>query len=508
MAIIGVAPILVILILMIGFRWGATRAGSFGYLTAIIIAIIIFGAGMEVLAIAHVRAIILALDVILIIWGALLLYHVVYESGAIKTLGKLLPSLTNDRGWQAILIGWVFASFLQGAGGFGVPVAVTAPILIGLGFTPLTAIIIPSIGHGWAVTFGSFGSSFNALLNVSGLDASALGQKSAFFLGAACLITGPMVSYASAGWRGVKRLLFPVLCIGFTMGAVQYFTVVVLEMWNLGAFMGGVAGIAVSVGIIRWQAASTGLERSDRRPLLTALSGYLVLILLSVTILLIPLINNWLGQISLAIQYPKTVTSFGYVFPGGTNRPIQVFTHPGLILIYTSIISYFIYLRAGLLNSNAIKRILDKTLVGIKSPSLSIILMITMAVIMQQSGITEALALGLANVASNVYPLTAAWIGAFGAFMTGSNTNSNVVFAALQMRTAEILSISVPIILAGQTAGASLASIAAPAKILVGASTAGIAGKEGEVLRTLIGYSAIFVLFICVLTWIANLLAT
>jgi lactate permease len=104
---------------------------------------------------------------------------------------------------------------------------------------------------------------------------------------------------------------------------------------------------------------------------------------------------------------------------------------------------------------------------------------------------TEALARGLAEGTGRIYPLVAPWIGALGAFMTGSNTNSNVVFGALQLRTAEILGYSAALILGAQTAGAALASVMAPTKVVVGASTAGMAGREGEVLRKLIGYTAL-----------------
>ena len=190
MPIIASIPILVILVLMIGFRWGAARAGAAGYLTAFVVAIVFFGADTDVLAYAHTKAFILSVDVLFIIWAAYLLYRVTDEAGAIKTIGRLLPSLTADRGMQALLIGWVFASFLQGAGGFGVPVAVTAPLLIGLGFTPLSAVIIPSIGHGWSVTFGSLGSSFNALLSATGLEAATLAPLSALYLGLAGMLIG------------------------------------------------------------------------------------------------------------------------------------------------------------------------------------------------------------------------------------------------------------------------------------------------------------------------------
>jgi lactate permease len=506
MPIIASIPILVILVLMIGFRWGAARAGAAGYLSAFFVAVVFFGAGVDVLAYAHTKAIILTFDVLFIIWAAYLLYRVAEDAGAIKTIGRLLPSLTRDRGMQALLIGWVFASFLQGAGGFGVPVAVTAPLMIGLGFSPLSAVIIPSIGHGWAVTFGSLGSSFNALLSATGLDAPTLAPETALYLGLACVLAGPMIAHAVDGWAGVKRLLVPALVIGTVMGAVQFAVAAGAGLWNLGAFTGGLAGLAISMWVVRWGQAGKGIERSERKPLWLALSAYLVLILFTVVILLIPAINNWLGQISIQIQFPETVTALGYISPAGTNRPVRIFTHAGAILVYTSLVSYFIYRRAGLYETDAGKNILRATVRGMMSSSLSIALMVAMATMMQQSGMTEAIAQGLADAVGKAFPLIAPWIGGIGAFMTGSNTNSNVVFAGLQMRTAELLKYSIPAILAGQTAGAAVASVAAPTKLVVGASTAGMAGKEGDVLRALVGYTALLVLFISLLTGLASLL--
>ncbi len=499
-------PILIILVLMIGFRWGAARAGAAGYLAAFLVAVVFFGAGIDVLAFAHTRAFILSMDVLLIIWAAFLLYRVADEAGAIKTIGRLLPSLTSDRGMQALLIGWVFASFLQGAGGFGVPVAVTAPLLMGLGFTPLSAIIIPSIGHGWAVTFGSLGSSFNALLSATGLDAATLAPQSALYLGLACILTGPLVAHAADGWRGVKRLFLPAMIIGVVMGAIQFAVAVGAGLWYLGAFAGGLAGLVVSIWVVRWRRTGKGIESSERKSLLIALTAYLVLIIFTIIILLIPPIKEWMGQIFIQIQFPETVTSMGYVSPAGANRPIRIFTHAGAILVYTSLVSFFIYRKAGLYKPGAGIGILRATVKSMMSSSLSIALMVAMATIMQQSGMTEALAQGLANSVGAAFPLIAPWIGAIGAFMTGSNTNSNVVFAGLQMRTAELIAYGVPAILAGQTAGAAVASVSAPTKVVVGASTAGMAGKEGDILRALIGYTTVLVLFIGLLTGLSNLL--
>ena len=216
--ILAITPIALILFLMVGLRWGAARAGGAGYLTTLAIAILFFGAGPELLAYAHAKALLLSVDVLMIIWGAFLLYRVADEAGAIRKISLALPHLTNDKAMQAVIIGWVFATFLQGVGGFGVPVAVIAPILVGLGFAPLAAVVIPSIGHSWAVTFGSLGSSFQALIAATGMPGEQLVSFSALFLGIAGLFGGWMVVHVAGSWSAVRRLFWPVLVLGCVMG--------------------------------------------------------------------------------------------------------------------------------------------------------------------------------------------------------------------------------------------------------------------------------------------------
>lgn len=503
-------PIAIILILMVGFRWGAARAGAAGYLSAVIVAILYFGAGSEVLAYAHTKALLLTIDVLFIIWTAFLLYRVADEAGAIRTIGQSLPHLTADRGMQALIIGWAFASFLQGVGGFGVPVAVIAPIMVGLGFSPLAGVVIPSIGHGWAVTFGSLGSSFQALMAATNLEWHLLVAPAAFFLGVACVAVGQMVSHAAGGWAAVRRLFWPALLMGLVMGGIQYI-VVTSGFWNIGAFCGGLAGLIIAYPLARRYRGDASIQNNNSdfnvRALAIALSGYMVLVAVILAVQLIPGVKPTLSQIFvIEIQFPEVTTALGYVIPAGLGRRIPVFSHAGMILAVSSIIAYFIYRWAGLYKPGAPGRILSGTLRRVMSSSVSIASMVAMAVIMQDTGMTETLAQGLAEGFGRAYPLVAPWIGALGAFMTGSNTNSNVVFGALQLRTAVLLSYSVAIILAGQTAGAALASIMAPTKVVVGASTAGMAGREGDVMRMLIVYTVILVAIISVLAMLGALL--
>jgi lactate permease len=508
--LLSLAPIVLILILMVGYRWSATQAGAAGYLSTLAIAWLFFGATPILVSYAQLKAVFYSLDVLMIIWAAFFLYRVVDEAGAIRTIGQALPRLTIDRSLQALIIGWVFASFLQGVGGFGVPVAVTSPLLISLGFSPLSAVVIPSLGHGWAVTFGSMGSSFQALLTTSGLPAEALAPPAALFLGLSCPAIGLAIAHSIGGWAEMRRLVVPILTWGTIMACVQYL-VVVSGLWNLGSFLGGLAGLVITPILVgrfsrKFINQHTNAELWSSNPgptsrqLIIALTGYLILITITLSVQLIPALRGFFGQVNLQIYFPEITSASGFITPAGSGRKINLFGHTGSLLIYSAILAFLFYGASGLYQTGALRRIFGGTLRRVMPSSVSILSMISMALIMEYTGMTQTLAEGLARVTGGLFPLISPWIGALGAFITGSNTNSNVVFTRLQMHTAELLGYSAPIILAAQTAGAALASVIAPAKVVVGASTAGMTGKEGEVIRNLAVYTALMLLLISLLT--------
>jgi lactate permease len=511
--VLAAIPILLILILMVGLRWGAVQAGMAGYLIALIIAGLFFGAGPLLLVYSHLRAILLSLDVLLVIWAAFLLFRVADEAGAIQTIARALPHLSTDHDLQAVVIGWIFASFLQSVGGFGVPVAVTAPILISLGFTPMASVLIPSIGHGWIVTFGSLALSFQALVTASGLPGSLLAPPSALYLGLIAPLIGLMVAHAAGGWKAVRKLWWVATVLGAAMGFMQYL-IAVNGLWPIAAFGASLAGLVLVLLLARCfhRVVNTSQQSPGLvwRPLLIALSGYALLVAIILSVQMIPGLKFALGRVVLHFQFPTLKTMGGllalppHITPGGSGMEIILFRHTGVVLFYAAVAAFLVYKLAGQYRPGAGKRIITSTIRSVLFPSLSILLMVCMAVIMQNAGMTEALANGLAAGTGSLFPIAAPWIGAVGAFITGSNTNSNVVFTALQMRTAQLLGISIPAVLAAQTAGAGLASVLAPAKVVVGTSTAGMAGQEGEVMRRLIGYTLIMVIFISVLAWISS----
>jgi lactate permease len=150
-----------------------------------------------------------------------------------------------------MLLGWVFTSFLQGVGGFGVPVAVVAPLLVGLGLPALTAVVVPSLGHAWAVSFGSLGSSFIALTGVTGLDADFLAPPTAILLGIGAVACGVAVAFVAGKWRGLWQAFPALLFMGGIMAIVQY-VVATIGLWNIASGAAGLAGLAAGLWVAHW----------------------------------------------------------------------------------------------------------------------------------------------------------------------------------------------------------------------------------------------------------------
>jgi hypothetical protein len=240
----------------------------------------------------------------------------------------------------------------------------------------LERVLIPSIGHGWAVTFGSMGTSFNAMLSATGLSANSLAPESALFLGLACVLTGPMIAHAADGWAGVKRLLFPALVIGVVMGAVQFAVAAGAGLWNLGAFTAGLAGMAVSIWAVRW---GTGRGTKEAKgALLPALSAHVSLILLrSFSCSSRPLKIGWTKF------HPNQVPRKGHRF----DMPARQGPTAQLLLITPGrsglhIAGFILHLPSRRMYVRMVSILDDGQ--GMMSSSLSIALMVSMATIMQQ----------------------------------------------------------------------------------------------------------------------------
>jgi lactate permease len=321
---------------------------------------------------------------------------------------------------------------------------------------------------------------------------------------------------AGNGWKSLKRAFLPVLLISAVMGVVQYL-LAVNGMWTLGSTGAGLAGLGVGFLLLRLPAyhnnvhnvklARPGEGENAGKSLWLSLIGYGLLVVLAFTVNLVPPVKAFLGQVTFSLDFPAVATRYGWVTQAGPGRTINLFGHVGSILLYSSLLSLLIYRRTGYLQPDSIKRILTRVARSGVNASLGILAMVGVASIMLHSGMTYLLAEGLSvSFSRDLYPVIAPFIGALGAFITGSNTNSNVLFGVLQQNSAQLLNLSVPLVLAAQTAGGSLGSVLAPAKVIVGCSTVGLTGQEGSVMRKLLLYGLILVLTVSISALLIHLI--
>jgi lactate permease len=513
--ILALSPIIVVLILMVGRKWGGAQAGAAGWLTALIVAFLFFGAGPSLLAYSQMRALLFTLYVLYIIWMALVLYNTILEAGAIAAVSQAITRLAVDRVLQLLILSWVFSSFLQGIAGYGVPIAIVAPLLIGAGFAPVTAVAAVAIGHSWSVNFGSIAASFNTLIAATGIPGSVLAPWAAQLLGVACFACGIAAVWTYGGLAALRRGWLAILLIGSVMAGTQY-VLAVAGLWNIAAFVAGLGGLGVAALVARLPfyragsaetrapAVASAGSNPRKTPFLLAVTPYVILVAFVSVAELVEPVHKILNAVQIRMAFPATTTALGWVTKAGQGQSLSVFGQAGALLIYTSVLAFILFAVTGYYKPGTLKRILDNTARSAVRSSIGIAAMVGFALIMDQSGMTNLIAIGLSRALAPIYPFIAPFIGLLGAFMTGSNTNSNVLFAGLQQQTAQLLGLSAALILGAQTTGGSLGGMLAPARIIVGCSTAGLAGKEGQVLRRTMTYGIIITVLIGTIAWLAS----
>lgn len=512
-------PIAAILILMIGFKWSASKAGPIGWFVALLVAILVFKADPTLLANSNARGMVMAFYVLYIIWGALFLYHVVNEVGGIESIGATFIDMTRNKILQLLMIGFAFVTFLQGVAGFGVPVAVGAPLLVGLGFPVVTAVAVALIGHAWAVTFGDMAASFSALQRVTGLTGAELAPWAAFFIAIAGVFCALFALHCYGGMKAVKHGWKPALVVGGAMSISLW----LIAQWqpSLATFLSGIVGMVVTAMLCRIGAFNTeeAIEHADCVPhgegdagkgttvtkkmgFNLAFGPYYALIVIVMLVSFVPGLKDALKSLLvLKLDFGEYATGLGWVTAAGSSSAVGIFSHVGALLVYAAIAGMIIFSIAGIWKKDSLPRVMGKVAKNGLGSSIATTSMVLMAFIMIESGMTYSLAYGVATVLGVVYPVLAPLVGVLGAFMTGSNTNSNVMFGAFQTQVADILGVSTLIMAAAQTAGGSIGSMLAPAKVIVGTSTVGLSGREGEVIGKTLKYCVLLALILGIIAW-------
>ena len=494
-------PILTVLGLMIFLRWSGLRAGAAGWAAGLLIGLLFFGLNWPVLWVSQLKGLFLALFVLAILWPALLLYKIVDLSGGIGAIAHALEEWVGERGLLLILLAWAFSGVLEGLAGFGLPIAIAAPMLVGLGVPAVQAVAAAAVGHAWSVTFGDMSVVFQTLSAITGRPQAELAPLAALFLGAACIGCG----LGAAAILKQKRHFPVVIGIGLLMGGVQYGLAItpLVPLAVILAGLAGIAGILVYARLTHARPTPKGVpDKKQNSAMLAGLGSYGLLTALLGLLFMTPGIYDTLKQLTWQMHFPEVVTRTGNLIPAAAGTAFRPLVHPGLYILLVAVLSGAVLVFTKIITPRQIPAALRSTWKSAAPVSAGIIFMVALSSLMDHTGMTYLLAQGLSSAMGSFFPLISPLVGVLGAFATGSNNNSNVLFAPLQNSAAVLLSIDPRILLAAQTSGGALGSMIAPAKIIVGCSTTAILGKDGEVLRQTIPYCIGICLLLGLLAWI------
>jgi lactate permease len=475
--ILAALPILLLVILLAGLRWSMASAGAASFVAAVLIAFFSFGLTSPILLISQLKGILLSLYVMAVIWPALLFFNLINEIKGIDALASGMEALVGNRGLLLVVIAWVFSGMLEGIAGFGIPIAVVAPILVSLGVQPLTAVASVAIGHAWAVTFGSMGIGIQTLAAVLNIDPLIIMPATVLLLSIACFFCG-----LAAAWMLKQLHTWPfILLISILISPVLY-TLSTSQLMPLAAFGSGLAGVFLAILITRKGKTISAASGSNNRLYAVVLSYLLVVTFLLMIFVPSPIRTSF-AEIGWKPQFSETITLTGWKTSSSPGQAILPFIHPGTAMFFATILCSMAFLFLKILPKTSISPIIRNTVRSAVPPSLGIIFTVGLSSLMEYTGMTYLLARGLAELFGASFPLVAPLIGMLGSFSTGSNNNSNVLFAPMQRNTAELVGVDFRTVVAQQTSGGSLGSMIAPAKLSVGCATSGIPRQEGSVLR-------------------------
>ncbi|MFF5216293.1 L-lactate permease [Micromonospora sp. NPDC000442] len=507
--LLAISPILLLLLLLAVLRWKAPQAGPVGMFLAVAVAVLFFRTPWESVAVGAGKGVWDAVFILLVIWPALLLYRIGTASGAFDALRRGLSRYSRNHVFLVLAFGWVFASFMQGIAGFGAPIAIVAPLLLAIGVRAVYAVVIPLIGHAWANMFGTLAVGWLATLQVVDLE----DELTTTLITAALLAPVTLMAGAAIAWMAGKgpalRLAWPfILIISAIHGGLQF----VIMYWEpvLSTFLAATVALVALYPLSRWsryreparsvpdrpamkpEAGETAEDEDEHAPTMSlswALLPYAVLTAVAVFTLAVPPVEAALDRIEFGLPFPEADT--GYDVVTEAEQPysaIAPFTHPGFSLIVAVLVTWLVFRARGFFAARAERQgrqpVWSSLAADATPASVAILSFLILAGVMEHSGQTDLLAQGIEQISPPLlYAFAANLIGLIGAFMTSSNTASNVLFGQLQQGVASGTGLSESAVIGAQSAGGAIGNAIAPANIVLGTGTAGIVGQEGAVLR-------------------------
>jgi lactate permease len=488
---LAATPILLLSVLVLRARPLTPSAWLTAAVTAVL-GMLFFGLSPAAVSIAVLRGLWTGAWILLIVLPALLLFEILDQSGALDHLADAADLLAPTEGRRLILLAFVLPSFLQGAAGFGAPIAMSAPMLVRRGMAPVAAVAACLIGYQWSVTFGSMGSSYfmaEATARLDAAQASSFALRASLLLAATAVVSGLLVLRRGRRSRGDR---WRALVIAGVMGVAL--VVVVSVQPALGSTAAGLAGLLACW----WLLPARGTERPEGRLLAVAAAPYVVLTVSATIGFAFPPVRALFERVpTIAPVLPGSTASFGFATADAAMSPaFRPLLHPLPYVLLAAVVGGVLYHRRGWWPPGATRAATVSWLKRCRKVGASILGLTVLAALLTEAGMIAALAEALASSLGRGFVAVSAPLGTLGTVLTGATTASNALFSSLQAEVAIALGILPAILLSGQTAGGNVGNAITPAVAAVGTSAAGATGRESEVIRRNLAGAAVLLVVI------------
>lgn len=519
LALVAFLPIAATLILMTALNWPAKRCLLVSWLMACVLAFFLWKIESKAIAASSLYGLLKSLDVLIIVFGAVLLMNTLKASGATAAINRGFMHINPDKRIQAVIIGFAFCSFIESAAGFGTPAALAAPLLVSLGFPPMAAAIIALICDSVAVSFGAVGTPINMALSLLPAEAREEAYVSAlsFWTALPHAIIGiflPLgVLLITTKLFGKERSFKPALeAAPFSIFAGLSFSIPMLliamfigyEFASLLAalFSIGATVIAAKTGFLcpkkTWDFGDPSGWNPDwlatqqvappKRSNMSLFAAWLPYLLIAIVLVLTRIpqlgIKSFLNDPDSAFVL-SIHNILGY---NDLNYTLTWAYLPGTFFILTAVITFLIH---GM-KQDQIQTAWKETAKQVSGAALAIIFGLALVQILSYDpdgangpmiSMMTTMANGLSKVGKAAFICLSPFIGVLGSFVSGSNTVSNTLFTTLQFDTAAALGIPTVFAVAMQTVGGAIGNITCINNAVAASATLGISGREGKLIK-------------------------
>ncbi|WP_416826402.1 L-lactate permease [Helicobacter ganmani] len=515
-AAVAFIPILCFLLCLLTFKLKGYQAGFITVIVASAVAFFVYGMPFSLIGASFVQGFAQGMwPIAWIIIAAIFLYKLSVKSGSFEVIKQSVMSITPDHRIQVILIGFCFGSFLEGAIGFGGPVAITAALLVGLGLKPLYAAGLCLIANTAPVAFGAVGIPIIAMCNLVGVDQHAVSAMVGRMLVPLSLTVPFFIVFLMDGFKGVKET-FPAIFVA----AVSFTGTQFLSSNFLGAELPDIVSAIVSLACTTlflkvWKPSNifrldneTNFSNNTQLELGVVVKAWMPFILLIICIVIWT--QPWFKALfakGAIFDYTQVTIAFNNIQGGildENGKAISLSLPINFVALQAGtaiLLAAFLTIWTLKIKASDVGECFWDTLKEMAIPCITIGLVVAFAFIAKNSAMSATLGLAFAQT-GDAFAFFSPVIGWIGVFLTGSDTSANLLFGPLQQVTAGELGVGEALFLAANSVGGVVGKMISPQSIAIACAAVGLVGKESELFKFTLKYSIGFILLIGIWTFI------